>query len=151
MMNEVFTREELATLDALVPAMIEPVAPPPALRAQILAAVAGVPQGSVTIRAEDPSWRTFPAPGVRWKKLSSNRPLGTLTVLLEIAPGAAVPSHGHHGAEDCFVVSGSCRIGAIGLAKGDFHHVESGAQHGTVRSDEGCTLLLVVDARDWAA
>jgi len=37
------------------------------------------------------------------------------------------------------------------LAQGDFHHVESGAQHGTVESDEGCTLLLVVDARDWAA
>jgi anti-sigma factor ChrR (cupin superfamily) len=150
-MNDLLTREELATLDTLVPELIEPVAPPPALRAQILAAVAGVPQDSVTIRAEEETWRPFPAPGVRWKKLSSNRSRGTLTVLMEIAPGAAVPSHGHHGAEDCFVVAGSCRIGGVSLAQGDFHHVESGARHGTVVSDAGCTLLLVVDSQDWAA
>ena len=150
-MHDLLAKEDLAALDALVPELIEPVAPPPALRAQILAAVAGVPQESITIRAEEDRWRPFPAPGVRWKKLSANRDRGTLTLLLEIAPGAAVPSHGHHGSEDCFVVDGSCRIGSLTLAKGDFHRVERGARHGTVQSDEGCTLLLVVDALDWAA
>lgn len=150
-MNDAFTREELAAFDALVPELIEPVAPPSALRTQILAAVAGVPQDSVTIRAEEDRWRPFPAPGVRWKKLSSDRERGTLTVLLRIDPGAAVPSHGHQGSEDCFVVEGSCHIGEISLAKGDFHRVGSGARHGTVQSEEGCTLLLVVAAEDWAA
>lgn len=150
-MNDALAKEDLGLLDAVVPELIEPVAPPPALRAQILAAVAGVPQESVTVRADEDRWRPFPAAGVRWKKLSSNRDRGTLTLLLEISPGSSVPSHGHHGSEDCFVVEGSCRIGGIRLAKGDFHRVESGGRHGTVQSDEGCTLLLVVDARDWAA
>lgn len=150
-MSDAFTREELAEFDTFVPELIEPVAPPAALRAQILAAVGGVPQGSLTIRAEEDRWRPFPAPGVRWKKLSSDRERGTLTVLLQIDPGAAVPSHGHHGSEDCFVVEGSCHIGSITLAKGDFHRVERGARHGTVQTKEGCTLLLVVAAEDWAA
>lgn len=149
MMNEPFAHEELDAMHALVPELIEPVAPPPELRAQILAAAAAVPQNAVTVRAADATWRPFPAPGVRWKRLSSNRERGTVTLLLELAPGASVPPHGHLGAEDSFVLSGSCRIGSIGLGKGDFHHVETGMQHGTVVSDDGCTLLLVVDARDW--
>lgn len=151
MIEEMLAKEDLVALDAHVTELIEPVAPPPALRAQILAAVTAVPQNSVTVRAEEDRWRPFPAPGVRWKKLGSDRERGTLTLLLEVAPGAAVPSHGHHGSEECFVVAGSCRIGSLALAKGDFHRVERGARHGTVRTEEGCTLLLVVDAQDWAA
>jgi len=149
--TDAFAYEDLADLDALLPEMIVPVDPPPALRATILASVAGIPQNSVTVRAGDDRWHPFPEPGVRWKKLSVNAERNTITLLMEIAAGATVASHGHHGPEDCFVVSGSCRIGAVGLAKGDFHHVEAGERHGPVVTDDGCTLLLVLDARDWAA
>jgi anti-sigma factor ChrR (cupin superfamily) len=150
-MSDTLIFETVAALDVLVLETIEPVAPPPSLRARILGAVAGTPQNSVTVRADEDRWRPFPEPGVRWKKLSKDAERGTLTLLLEIQPGATIAAHGHHGAEDCFVVAGSCRIGAVGLRAGDFHRVEAGERHGTVVTDDGCTLLLVLDRRDWAA
>ena len=65
--------------------------------------------------------------------------------------GSVLPAHDHRGNEQTFVIEGSCEIGAVGLAKGDFHRVEAGEHHGTVISKQGCTLLLVVDEADYHA
>lgn len=41
----------------------------------------------------------------------------------------------------------SCHIGALGLAAGDFHHVEATAHHGdVVASADGCLLLITLTA-----
>jgi len=83
--------------------------------------------------------------------LSVDKERGIATIMLRIAPGAILPAHDHRGAEESYVVSGSCRIGSVSLKQGDFHHVDAGQHHGTVVSDEGCTLLLVVDVNDYLA
>jgi anti-sigma factor ChrR (cupin superfamily) len=150
-MNDILTAEELVELDHLVAKAIEPVEPPAFIRHRLLTAIAGIPQNSQTVHADEGRWVTLPKCGVDLKKLSHDTRRGTVTMLMRIAPGSSVPAHGHHGPEDSYVIEGSCRIGGIALSKGDFHHVEAGEQHGTVVSDEGCTLLLVVDEHDYRA
>lgn len=149
-MNEMLERDDLMLLNAAVAGVLEPVAPPPALKAQILTAVRGIPQDSVLVRAVEGRW-TKVADGVRVKALSFDKERHTATLLMVLDPGATLPEHGHHGAEQTFVVNGSCRIGAMALRKGDFHAAGAGSHHGTVVSDEGCELLLVVDNDDCLA
>jgi len=158
-LSPALTADELDVLDGIVAETIEPVDPPAAVRSRILAAVRRTPQldesvpgdhESRTVRADEGSWRSC-APGVRTKKLSKDTTRGTATFMLELEPRSILPAHDHAGSEDSYVVRGSCRIGAVALYAGDFHHVDSGAHHGdVVASDEGCLLLLTVDLADVA-
>ena len=157
-MTELLTIDDLELLDEVMAESIEPVAPPPAIRAKVLSAVKrrrrpldeSIPSAEVshTVRDGEGQW-VSPLAGIRTKKLSEDAKRGTVTVLLDLAPGSLLPAHDHHGAEDSYVIRGSCRIGAVALAQGDFHHIEAGAHHGDVVSDEGCLLLLTVDRDDY--
>lgn len=153
-MSDALSLEDLKLLDRIVSESIDPIQPPPDVRTRVLSAIRhrqpldeSVPgdHESVTIRAEEGRWVTV-APGVRTKKLSKDARRGTMTLLLELEPKAIAPAHDHEGGEDSFVVRGSCRIGAIALHQGDFHHVDAGAHHGdVVASEEGCLLILTVE------
>jgi len=149
-MTETLSIEDLTLLDAIVAESIEPIAPPVGLRARILGAAAATPQNTRTVRANEGRWFKG-VPGVTVKPLSIDLVRDTATILLTLEPGARVPAHDHSGAEDSFVISGSCRIGESYLLKGDFHHADAGTRHDDVISDEGCVLLLVVDRTDYLA
>jgi anti-sigma factor ChrR (cupin superfamily) len=149
-MTDTLTRDELSFLDGIVAEGITPVDPPEWLRARVLGAAAETPQNTRTVRASEGRWFDF-VPGVRVKPLSIDVERDTATILMMFEPGARVPQHDHAGAEDSFVISGSCRIGDAYLLKGDFHHADAGTTHGEIVSDEGCTLLLVVDREDYLA
>ena len=159
MMTDALTLDELELLDRLAGETIEPIDPPAEVRARVLAAIQRTPQldetvpgdhESRTVRREEGSWKSC-APGVRTKKLSKDVARGTATLMLELAPNAVLPAHDHEGAEDSYVIRGSCRIGAVALYEGDFHHVDAGAHHGdVVASAEGCLLLLTIDLADAA-
>jgi anti-sigma factor ChrR (cupin superfamily) len=153
-MTDALTHEDLETLDRLVAESIDPIEPPPLVRTRVLAAIQrrqpldeSIPgeHESLTLRSDEGRWTTI-APGVRTKKLRKDARRGTMTILLELEPLAIAPAHDHEGGEDSYVIRGSCRIGAIALYAGDFHHVDAGAHHGdVVASDEGCLLLLTVE------
>ena len=127
-----------------------PVDPPAALRARILAAATATPQNTHTVREGEGRWFKV-VPGVTVKPLSIDVERDTATILMMFEPGARMPAHDHAGAEDSFVISGSCRIGETSLLQGDFHHADAGTKHGEIVSDEGCVLLLVVDREDYLA
>ena len=156
-MNDALTREELELLDLAMADSIEPVAPPAEIRARLVALVQKRPQldesvpgehESRTVRSGEGTWCSS-GPGVRSMKLSKDTARGTATMLTELAPNTIVPAHDHRGAEDSYVIRGSCRIGAVALSQGDFHHVDAGAHHGDiVVSEEGCLLLVTVDLAD---
>jgi len=150
-MTETLIHDDLELLDAAMAECIDPVAPPPELRRRIIEAVKGMPQNSRTVRSNEGRWRTLPFPGVKLKTLSVDEKRGTATILLSLEPGSRLPAHDHHGDEESFVISGSCRIGTVYLRQGDFHRAGEGSHHGDVVSDEGCVLLLVVDAEDYRA
>jgi anti-sigma factor ChrR (cupin superfamily) len=150
-MTDILTREEAAFLDNIVAESIEPVAPPPSVKARLMSLVRDIPQNSRTVRASEGRWNNFAAPGVKVKLLTVDEEHDTATMLMEFAPGAVCPAHDHQGSEQSFVVRGSCRIGGVHLQQGDFHHAERGSHHADVVSDEGCVLLLVVDKADACA
>lgn len=150
-MNETLMGDDLDLLDGIVAESIDPIAPPPELRRRILDTIRATPQNSRTVRSDEGPWKLLPFPGVKMKTLSVDEERGTATILLSLEPGSRLPAHDHHGDEQSFVVSGSCRIGTIHLFTGDFHRAEAGSHHGDVVSDEGCVLLLVVDAEDCRA
>jgi anti-sigma factor ChrR (cupin superfamily) len=137
--------EALATLAA-----IDAVQPPAEVKARVMQAVRERPQSIHIVREHEGSWREV-APGVRTKKLYGDRARNTVTLLFVMDPGTRFPAHQHRGAEESFVVRGSCRIGPFALAAGDFHRAEAGSEHGTIETSEGCTILLVMDASDYFA
>lgn len=147
MTDELFDRE-LDELGPLMAESLDPVTPPPAVRAAVLAAIRNPGR---TVRATEGKWYAQPVAGIEVKPLSVDRRRGIVTLLMKFAPGAVYPSHEHGGAEECFVVSGSCRIADVHLNAGDFHHADAGSHHAPVISDNGCTLLLVIDEHDYVA
>jgi anti-sigma factor ChrR (cupin superfamily) len=126
---------------------LDAVMPPADVKAKVLGAVA-LP--GRTVRADDGKWTSI-APGVRLKKLSSDRARNTVMVLMEMQPGAVVPPHEHHHPEDSYIIRGSARLGDLVLFAGDFHHVDAGSRHDSIVSDDGCLALLVMDAADYLA
>ena len=138
------TTDELHLLDRVAAQAIDPVAPPADVRWKVMEAIRNVPGSheSRTVRAEEGNWKTV-APGARTKMLSKDA--GRMTFLLELDPFATVPEHDHEGGEDSYVIRGSCRIGALSLDTGDFHHADATAHHGdVVASADGCLLLLTL-------
>lgn len=152
-MNDALTPDDLELLDRIAIETIEPVAPPSAMRARILDAVRHTRQfdttipgehESKTVRADEGTW-TEVAPGARMKRLSKDKTRNTLTFLLDLDAHAIVDAHDHDGAEDSYVIRGSCHIGGMALNQGDFHHAEASVHHGdVVASADGCLLLITI-------
>ena len=135
---------------------LEPVEPPAFVKARILEAIqrpvdAVPPLGSHTIRSGEGRWFAQPIPGIEVKPLSVDKERRVATILMKFAPGAMFPAHDHGGAEECYVLSGSVRLGNLSLNEGDFHHAPADSRHGNLVSDNGCVLLLLVDADDYVA
>ena len=151
-MSDTLNREELDLLDRIACAAIEPVPPPAAARTHVLDSIRGLPQldasvpsadESVTVRADEGTWKTI-APGARMKRLTKDA--RRVVFLLDLDPNAIVPAHDHDAGEDSYVIRGSCFIGGLGLAQGDFHHSDTGSHHGdVVASDEGCLLMITME------
>ena len=158
-MSDTLHMDDLEVLDQVVAQSIEPVDPPAAVRARVMAAIQrrqsldeSIPgdHESRTVRSAEGKWRTC-APGVRTKSLGKDEKRGTLTLLLDLEPNSILAAHDHEGSEQSYVIRGSCRIGAVALYAGDFHQVDAGAHHGdVVASAEGCLLLLTIDVADAA-
>jgi anti-sigma factor ChrR (cupin superfamily) len=64
------------------------------------------------------------------------------TFLLRLDPGAVIPQHLHHGAEECYVLEGELRTWDTVLRAGDFLRSPPGSDHAASRSEGGCLLLL---------
>jgi anti-sigma factor ChrR (cupin superfamily) len=128
--------------------------PSPDVRTRLLARIAGeaappAPAGFSFRFASDERWLPHPVPGIRMKVLAMNRKAGYATLLLDVAPGTRFPAHFHHGAEECFVVSGSVSTCGRRMVAGDFLHADAGTDHDELRTEEGCRVLLVVPPEDY--
>jgi anti-sigma factor ChrR (cupin superfamily) len=98
-------------------------------------------EGTLTVRAEEGSWRPM-APGVRIKTLWHDRRTGRWSALLRVEPGAVYPPHDHDDDEECLVLEGELRFGDLVLKAGDFHLAHKGHRHPKASSPGGCLLYL---------
>ncbi len=87
--------------------------------------------------------------GIKIKRLAYNEDKGYLMILMKAAAGTEYPAHHHNGAEECYVLEGDLFVEGKYLGPGDFHHAEGDSDHDPLRTRNGCTLLLVVDPKDY--
>ncbi|MEE4190399.1 MAG: cupin domain-containing protein [Halieaceae bacterium] len=80
------------------------------------------------------------APGNHIKVLRSDQQ--TMSMLVRLDPGATFPAHSHPEDEETYVIEGETWFGDIRLRAGDYHLAPKGTEHGEVRTDTGCTLLI---------
>ena len=137
-------RAELAAYAAVADALalVAPsVAPPPALRARLLAAARRPPLPPLHfVPGDDAGWREI-HPGVARRDLAADP--GSPAYLIRLAPGAWVPRHGHDRIEHCYVLAGEVGIVGRRLTAGDYHRAAPGTVHERVGSATGCVLLLI--------
>ncbi|SMF90987.1 anti-ECFsigma factor, ChrR [Azospirillum oryzae] len=95
---------------------------------------------------EDLSWQRL-APGVRRVELLPRTASGGAAQLLRIAPGTALPHHGHGGLELTVVLSGhfADELGRYG--PGDLAEVDGDTNHQPIAdSHRDCVCLIATDA-----
>ena len=80
--------------------------------------------------------------GVDVLRLWGDSDAGASVTLLRYKPGAHVPRHRHSGFEAIFVISGSQSDERGTYGPGTFVVNPDGDEH-SVRSDEGCTVLIL--------
>jgi putative transcriptional regulator len=91
-------------------------------------------------------WRSL-WPGIRHIDLLSRRPHGANLRLLRIAPGRAVPHHGHNGTELTLVLEGSFADEIGRFTRGDVAEVDADTKHRPIVDSSGaCVCLVATDA-----
>jgi putative transcriptional regulator len=91
-------------------------------------------------------WRML-WPGIRQIDLRLRRRGGESLRLLRIAPGSAMPQHGHNGTELTLVLAGSFADETGRFTRGDVAEVDEDVQHRpVVDGSEECICLIATDA-----
>lgn len=161
-------RRKVADAEAIGGGLLDDLAPAPledAARSRVLARL-DVPDAAVAVPHVDTGlpaplaryvagadrgleslpWRTL-WPGIRQIDLRSRRRDGESLRLLRIAPGSAMPQHGHNGTELTLVLVGSFADETGRFTRGDVAEVDEDVQHRpVVEGSEECICLIATDA-----
>lgn len=127
--------------------------PPPDVRARLLALVSEEGGGGdggksfLVVRAGEGEWLPTDDEGVAYKLLYADSGRGTVTTLVRMRPGSCIRSHRHLGVEQCLVLEGNVRSGAVAMKAGDFNCSLPGSVHEELVTDGGALLLLVSPER----
>lgn len=144
--REQFEESEQAVLNGLLLESVAPLQIPPekseALRRRLETRAAQSVRdhaGLLTVRARTGGWRKVKA-GIRakplWRGTAGN------SVLLEFAPGTALPVHRHRWTEEGIVLRGGLQMGELELGPGDYHVSPAGSRHAPIRSRQGALAYL---------
>lgn len=138
-------------------------APSSSAREQLLAGIAQTPQQSseqeihfpfasseqlsevFSLHADEGEWQEI-GPGLTAKTLFVDHLRGTITSLMKMAPGGALPPHRHLGNEQFYILEGDCSVQGAQLGPGDFHRAAAGTVHESTSTVGGTTFLLIAPA-----
>lgn len=95
----------------------------------------------------EPPWEDV-APGISCKVLASDTDTHLVSMLVRLAPGGEYPPHTHAGVEELHLLDGELWIDARKLYPGDYNRAEPGTGDTCVRSETGCTCVLVTSTKD---
>jgi anti-sigma factor ChrR (cupin superfamily) len=98
-------------------------------------------------RPAEPDWEEA-SPGVFCKVLATDTEEDRVSMLVRLAPGAAYPPHRHAGVEELHLVDGELIVDDKHLYPGDYLRSELGSVDRLVRSETGCTCVLLTSTRD---
>lgn len=135
-----------AVLNALLEE-VAPLVPPAGLKARVMAHVSTQDSAFVTVRGGD-GWRNL-LPGVDYKMLLFDTLTGNKSFLMRAAAGTHMPAHGHHGNEECVVLTGEFIFDNVTLRAGDFHMAMKEAQHSEAYTEKGVTVYIRAPIEDY--
>jgi anti-sigma factor ChrR (cupin superfamily) len=98
-------------------------------------------------RWSEPDWQQV-APGIECKLLATDTERHRVSMLVRLAPGASYPAHTHAGVEELHLLDGELWIDERKLVPGDYNYGAPGADDERVRSETGCTCVLVTSTKD---
>ncbi|HEX6183689.1 MAG TPA: cupin domain-containing protein [Pyrinomonadaceae bacterium] len=107
----------------------------------------GGAEGFLVVRSGEGEWLPTEDAGVTYKLLFADPGRGTVTTLVRMHPGSRIRSHRHLGVEQCLVLEGDVRSGAVRMTAGDFNCSLPGSVHEELITDKGALLLLVSPER----
>lgn len=156
---------ELASFEAVTASLafaVKEALPPAKLRQELLSKIAEQPQTEASesfhlpavfsqtakmfsLRSDEGDWAEI-APGLLTKTLFVDQERATVTSLVKMMPGAALPPHRHRGDEQFYVLEGDCNVHGTCLGPGDFHRAPAGSIHESTFTVEGTTFLLIAPA-----
>ncbi len=94
------------------------------------------------VEVENLPWEPTMVDGVETKTLLFEKSSGLLTVIMKMAPGAALPDHAHMQIEQTFVLEGTLVCGEGECRKGDFVWRPAGSRHKAWSPDGGLMLAI---------
>jgi anti-sigma factor ChrR (cupin superfamily) len=95
----------------------------------------------------EPDWEQV-APGIECKLLATDTERRRVSMLVRLAPGASYPAHTHAGAEELHLLDGELWIDGRKLIPGDYNYGAPGSGDESVRSETGCTCVLITSTED---
>ena len=98
-------------------------------------------------RWSEPEWEHV-APGIECQLLAADIERHRVGMLVRLAPGANYPAHTHAGVEELYLLDGELWVDGRKLVAGDYNFGAPGANDESVRSETGCTCLLVTSTKD---
>lgn len=95
----------------------------------------------------EPEW-TEVAPGISCQLLATDADKHLVSMLVRLAPHAEYPHHTHAGAEELYLLDGELTIDDRQLYPGDYNTAQPGTSDRRVRSETGCTCVLITSTND---
>ena len=95
----------------------------------------------------EPEWEQVAA-GIECKLLATDTERHRVSMLVRLAPGASYPAHTHAGAEELHLLDGELWIDGRKLVPGDYNYGAPGAGDERVRTETGCTCVLITSTKD---
>jgi hypothetical protein len=95
----------------------------------------------------EPEWEQVAA-GIECKLLASDSDRHRVSMLVRLAPGANYPPHTHTGVEELHLLDGELWIDSRKLLPGDYYYAAAGSGDDRVRSETGCTCILITSTKD---
>lgn len=117
------------------------------LAKRIATETGGEPIEATTRQSTQPEWKEV-APGIFCMLLAADTERDRVTMLVRLAPGVDYPPHRHAGGEELHLLEGELVIDDKTLHPGDYYRAEAGSADRIVRSDTGCTCVLMTSTRD---
>jgi quercetin dioxygenase-like cupin family protein len=117
------------------------------LAGRIGAEVGGEQEVSAVPTWAEPEWSEV-APGISVKLLATDQERSRVTLLVRLAPGTDYPPHRHDGVEELHMLEGELIVGERTLYAGDYLRSEPGTVDLRVRSETGCTGILLTSPGD---
>lgn len=131
----------LALLDA--PPAPARAAPPPPRQAVRLPAGVTLPRALADCTVGRWIWA---GPGVRWSAIGIPGVAHANVGLVQVAPGRALPEHGHGGKEITYVISGAFSDASGRYGPGDVCEADPDVEHQPVAdAEEGCICIIAME------